>query len=560
MSSIRRTASNPPNVLDPSAARETQGTQATQPAAADAPAEGGGAEGANEGRGPVEEGVRLAARERAMQAAPRPAFDLPPPSAKDEIVEVFTGLAAPAPADADPVSARSAISPDAVKELLQQVGLDVGDGPGLDDETTRQSIRDFQEDMGLKATGELDLETLVALLEAAMNNDRRLQTERSNRGARLEGSAPGVAGSAGATSAQRSRGHVQPEPTRRTAPVDTASWKPGAGDVTPQQLQRIVPGLSDAKAREVAPHLNRAMAEANIHTPERKAAFVAQLAHESGGFQHMQETGSGARYEGRRELGNTQPGDGERFKGRGFIQITGRANYAAASRALGEDFVNHPERASTPENAARIAAWYWNSRGLNGLADRGDFRGITQRINGGQTGAADRAAFHARAVDVLKDSQGVPATGRFLEQRAQGTSAAAASLTGSDRGARLAQEARAVAQRMNTVGACAKGVGDALQRIGIQQRGNAYEHAEKLARRGDFREVSVGRDDLRKLPAGAIVVWGRSEAKPYGHVAVSLGNGLEASDHVQRMVTNGPYGTDFGKGPTGRPFRVFMPA
>jgi len=175
----------------------------------------------------------------------------------------------------------------------------------------------------------------------------------------------------------------------------------GPASVTGAELRRISPNLSPAKADEVARHLSSAMREANITTPRQKAAFVAQLAHESGGFQFMEEIASGAAYEGRRDLGNTQPGDGQRFKGRGYIQVTGRANYEAAGRALGLDLVNNPELAARPENAARIAAWYWNSRNLNSMADRGDFVGVTRRINGGTNGLASRQQYYADALRVF---------------------------------------------------------------------------------------------------------------------------------------------------------------
>lgn len=550
MSVIRRSLSTPSTPSAPRPTAEQCATAAGSSAScAEVPTEEAGAT-SNEAP-TLDEGIRLAARERAVQSVARLPLSVPSRPAEDD-VEVFSGIAAPAAADDDAVTMRSSVTPEAARELLQRAGYEVGEGSGLDDPTTQQSIRSFQEEMGLIATGELDLETFVALLETSLANDRQRAAERAARN-QAPGGTTGVNGTTGAGREQQT--------IRRAAPVDVSTWQPGTGDATPQQLQRIVPGLSDVKAREVAPHLNRAMAEANIDTPQRKAAFIAQVAHESGGFEHMMEMGSGSRYEGRRDLGNIQPGDGERFKGRGLIQITGRANYAAASRALGEDFVNHPERAATPENAARIAAWFWNSRGLNAAADRGDFAGITRRINGGQTGAAERAAFHGRALDVLKDSHGVPATGRLVEEPAVTSSAAGVSrsIASGERGAQLAQEARAVAERMNSVGACAKGVGDALRRVGINQRGHAYQHAEMLARRSDFREVSVGRDELRNLPAGAVIVWGRSNEKPFGHVAVALGNGLEASDHVQRTVTNGAFGTDFGRGPTDRQFRVFIP-
>ena len=143
------------------------------------------------------------------------------------------------------------------------------------------------------------------------------------------------------------------------------------------------------------------MQEAGITTKPRQAMFLAQLAHESGGLRYMEEIASGAAYEGRRDLGNTQPGDGRRFKGRGPIQLTGRSNYAAASRALGIDLVNNPTRAADPDVGFRTAAWYWNTRNLNKYADSGDFKELTRRINGGYNGLADRQKYYARALDVL---------------------------------------------------------------------------------------------------------------------------------------------------------------
>ena len=187
------------------------------------------------------------------------------------------------------------------------------------------------------------------------------------------------------------------DPATLRAPGESAS-RAGVSGVSAAQLRRIVPNLPAGRADEVARHLSDAMREANITTPRQQAAFVAQLAHESGGFRYMEEIASGAAYEGRRDLGNTQPGDGRRFKGRGYIQVTGRANYTAAGRALGLDLVNNPELASCPENAARIAAWFWNSRGLNATAERGDFVGVTRRINGGTNGLASRQQYYADAL------------------------------------------------------------------------------------------------------------------------------------------------------------------
>jgi predicted chitinase len=147
------------------------------------------------------------------------------------------------------------------------------------------------------------------------------------------------------------------------------------------------------------------MKEHDINTPKRQAAFLAQLAHESRELRYMEEIASGAAYEGRKDLGNTQPGDGKRYKGRGPIQLTGRANYRAAGKALGLDLEEHPEKAATPDLGCRVAGWFWTTRGLNALADRGDFKQITRRINGGYHGLANRQRYYQRALEVLKAAQ-----------------------------------------------------------------------------------------------------------------------------------------------------------
>ena len=171
--------------------------------------------------------------------------------------------------------------------------------------------------------------------------------------------------------------------------------------LTAQFLQQVVRRLDDDKAQEVADALNPAIEWADITTPDRIAMFVAQCAHESDGFKTMREYASGREYEGREDLGNTEEGDGERFAGRGYIQITGRYNYELAGLALDLDLVNNPEWAESPELAGYIAAWYWNSRNLNRYADIGDFYTITKRINGGTRGWDSRVAFWSRAKKAL---------------------------------------------------------------------------------------------------------------------------------------------------------------
>ncbi|MCU0696659.1 MAG: LysM peptidoglycan-binding domain-containing protein [Myxococcaceae bacterium] len=198
----------------------------------------------------------------------------------------------------------------------------------------------------------------------------------------------------------------QPRPSQPGAsrPQGVDEVQPPSGDtngITADELRRVMPNLSPELAQRYLPYLNSAMNEAGITTPARRSAFLAQLAHESGELRYMEEIASGAAYEGRRDLGNTQPGDGRRYKGRGPIQLTGRANYRAAGEALGIDLERNPERAADPDVAFRIATWYWQSRGLNGLADQGNFREITRRINGGYNGMADRQRYYERAQQVF---------------------------------------------------------------------------------------------------------------------------------------------------------------
>ena len=182
--------------------------------------------------------------------------------------------------------------------------------------------------------------------------------------------------------------------------------------LTTEQLQKIMPQLPAAKRATLFPFLTAAIGEFAIERPPRAAAFLAQLAHESGQFRFMEEiwgpTPAQRRYEppGKlaTDLGNTETGDGKRFKGRGPIQITGRANYRRYGDLLGVDLIDDPPRAALPEVAFRVAGLYWSKKGLNELADqvtRQAFREITRRINGGFNGLADRERFYETAKTVL---------------------------------------------------------------------------------------------------------------------------------------------------------------
>jgi putative chitinase len=171
--------------------------------------------------------------------------------------------------------------------------------------------------------------------------------------------------------------------------------------VNAAQLLKIMPFAGQRRVDAFFEPLTAAMAEFGISTPARQASFLAQVGHESGQLQYVRELASGEAYEGRKDLGNTWPGDGRRYRGRGLIQITGRANYAACGAALGLDLLAQPELLEQPMNACRSAAWFWKTHGLNELADAGDQVKVTRRVNGGTNGLTDRLALFEVAQRVL---------------------------------------------------------------------------------------------------------------------------------------------------------------
>jgi putative chitinase len=198
----------------------------------------------------------------------------------------------------------------------------------------------------------------------------------------------------------------------------TADGHVDPGGPTLRRLSDGIPGefaaltlqgvMTAASPRDVATFwspLDRTMQRYGIDTPLRRAHFLAQVGHESGALRYEEELASGEAYEGRADLGNTKPGDGPRFKGRGLIQLTGRANYAAYGEARGIDFTrgDAPSRiAEDPELAADVAGWFWQSRKLNARADVDDVRAVTRRVNGGYNGLADRIEYLRRAKFFLR--------------------------------------------------------------------------------------------------------------------------------------------------------------
>lgn len=198
--------------------------------------------------------------------------------------------------------------------------------------------------------------------------------------------------------------------------------------ITQQQLLQILPNAGSV-AGVFVPVLNAAMVHYQIIGPKRVAAFIAQIGHESGHLTRLVENLNYSADALRRNwpsrfnvelasavarksdqianiaygnrMGNTASGDGWKYRGRGLIQITGKNNYRACGEALGQDVIAQPELLEKPQHACMSAAWFWATNGLNTLADAGKFDAITQRINGGENGAADRQALYARALKVL---------------------------------------------------------------------------------------------------------------------------------------------------------------
>lgn len=195
-------------------------------------------------------------------------------------------------------------------------------------------------------------------------------------------------------------------------------------EITLNQLKDICDAPDSAEAY-IEP-LNRYMAQREVNTRYRIAGFLGQLAHECMGFKVFQEESSGKQYEGRRDLGNIHPGDGEKYKGRGPIQITGYNEYKNTSMFLFGDarLLNEPELLLEPEWGAASAVWYWWQAGLNAVMDVAEkdpthiwtvrvngkptvigttYQWVTEKINGGQNGYLQRLSFYKKALEVLSE-------------------------------------------------------------------------------------------------------------------------------------------------------------
>lgn len=179
--------------------------------------------------------------------------------------------------------------------------------------------------------------------------------------------------------------------------------KKGNTPLTIDKLGTIMPNaMKSGRAAQYIDSLNAVMAKYHINTPLRMAHFLAQIAHESGELRYTEEIASGSAYDTGAKassLGNTpqKDGDGQRYKGRGLIQLTGRANYTAFAKDTGCDCINHPELLAKLPWSVETAGWFWKSRDLNAAADADAFITITKRINGGTNGLDSRRAYLTRA-------------------------------------------------------------------------------------------------------------------------------------------------------------------
>jgi len=159
--------------------------------------------------------------------------------------------------------------------------------------------------------------------------------------------------------------------------------------LTPAQIGTIC-GCAGANVEQHWPGLQQAMAECGLENRACMIAAIATIGTEVPSFLPINEYGGNAyftkMYEGRKDLGNTQPGDGARYHGRGYIQLTGRANYRAYGQKLGLPLEQNPDLALQPDVAARILARYMKDRGIDKLAERGDWQGVRRAVNGGLNG------------------------------------------------------------------------------------------------------------------------------------------------------------------------------
>jgi len=188
--------------------------------------------------------------------------------------------------------------------------------------------------------------------------------------------------------------------------------------VDAETMREVAPKFTGARAASQAKIIAEAGAvlaatleRYDVTSRLRIAHFLGQTCHESAGYRTTQEFASGKAYEGRKDLGNTQKGDGPRYKGRGLLQLTGRANYADYGKVLGVDLVNNPALAAQPALSLKIACEYWKRRNINADCDRDDVQAVTRKVNGGLNGLSDRIALTEKAKTAVARLQAIALSG-----------------------------------------------------------------------------------------------------------------------------------------------------
>lgn len=181
--------------------------------------------------------------------------------------------------------------------------------------------------------------------------------------------------------------------------------------VTPEILLKVAPSCPADQAEIHAEALDRALVKAGIGDDHEVAMFLAQIAHETGSFRWMRELPwkdskgfshpPGSQYQGRKDLGNIHPGDGEKYPGRGYIMITGLANYQYFGELTGYNIVDEPKLAEQPYAAAELATSYWSEHDIGPAARKGDVEMVTKKINGGLNGLQSRKLYYQRALRAL---------------------------------------------------------------------------------------------------------------------------------------------------------------
>jgi putative chitinase len=250
----------------------------------------------------------------------------------------------------------------AIQRALVALGFDPGPVDGLPGPKTRAAVLAFQRSRGLATDGIVGPQTIRAL-QAGLADGKPPPAQRS---------AVSLVTVAAVTDLARRFG------------------------ATPRAS--VVQGIVDNREH---------LAAGLIDTGPRIAEFLAQACLETDYFKTLEEYASGKAYEWRKDLGNTVAGDGVRFKGRGIFQCTGRSNYAAYGRRLGLDLLKEPALAARPDISMRIAVLYWNDKGLNAFADRGDTKAISRAINRGNPHATGKANHEADRIRIAAAARAI---------------------------------------------------------------------------------------------------------------------------------------------------------